>query len=118
MGLTTFSPPNLFLGLLRIAAWLLWRPPMATSTRPTPPRKPVLFFVNGPVPDEVVAVLRFCYFKQGRARKVEEFPLYDEDGVIELLHTALGSALGQGADVSVITPYEWEELGLQDLMTA
>ena len=118
MGLSTFNPPNVFLGLLRVAAWLLWRPPMATSTRPTPPRKPVLFFVQGPVPDEVVAVLRFSYFRRGRARKVEEYPLYDEEGAIELLHTALGSALGQGADVSVITPYDFEELGLQDLMAA
>lgn len=117
MGLS-FKTPNLFLGLLRVAAWLLWRPPMATSTRPKPPRKPVLFFVNGPVPEEMVAVLRFCYFRQGRARKVEEYPLYNEEGVIELLHTALGSALGQGADVSVITPYDFEELQLQDLMTA
>lgn len=115
--MTRIEVPNLFVGLLRIAAWLLWRPPMA-KPQPKQPRKPTLFFVNGAVPDEVIAVLRFCYFRQGRARRVEEYPLYEEEGVVELLHTALSVALNQGADVSVLTPYEFEELGLHNLMSA
>ena len=90
------------------------------STKPQPrqPRKPILFFVKGSVPDEVVAVMRFSYFRQGRPRCVEEHRLFDEDGAIQLLHMALNTALGQGADVSLLTPYEPEELGLENLIAS
>lgn len=89
-----------------------------SKPQPKQPRKPVLFFAQGAVPDEVLAIMRFCYFRQGRAKSVEEYRLFDEDGAVELLHMALGTALNQGADVSVITPYDLEDLGLEDLLTA
>lgn len=92
---------------------------MATpKPQPKQPRRPILFIVKGPVPDDMVAVLRFSYFRQGRPRCVEEHSLFDEEGALQLLQMALDTALGQGADVSLITPYEPEELGLENFMPA
>jgi hypothetical protein len=66
----------------------------------------------------VVAVLRFSWFRQGKPRSIVEHRLFAEEGCVELLHEALQQALGQGADVSVITPYEPEELGLEEVFAA
>lgn len=110
-----FRLPNVLGGAIRLLAWFFWRdPPMATtSPKPRQPRRPLLMYVQAPVPDEVLAVLRFCYFRQGIARQVEEYKLFEEEGCFELLRYVVDQALEQGADVSVIAAYDPKDLGLE-----
>ena len=98
-------------GLAR--TWLLRRDPVsATKTKPRPPRRPTLAVVIGPVPDEVYAIVRLSWFRQGRPFEVEEFQIYECDDAQLLFQGSVGQALRMGADVSVMTTYSAESLGI------
>ena len=78
MGLMTpFSRPNFFLGLMRVAAWLFWRDPVAKSEPPQPkrPRKPILGYTVGDIPYELMAVVRIEWYRKGMAYEVEEYQI-------------------------------------------
>lgn len=84
----------------------------ATKSKPRPPRRPTLAVVIGPVPDEVYAIVRLSWFRQGRPIEVEEFQIYECDDAQLLFQGSVGQALCMGADVSVITTYSAESLGI------
>ena len=107
------SAPNLLLGLL-LAASRLFRSPAvpATKSKPKPPRRPTLAVVIGPVPDEVYAIVRLSWFRQGRPFEVEEFQIYECAEALVLFQGSVGQALRMGADVSVMTTYSAESLGI------
>ena len=101
------------LELLRFFAWLFWKDPVpATKSKPRPPRRPTLAVVIGPVPDEVYAIVRLSWFRQGRPIEVEEFQIYECDDARVLFQGSVGQALRMGADVSVMTTYSHESLGI------
>lgn len=110
------KPPNLFLGLLRAASWLFWRDPVSKSKteqrQPRPPRRPTLALTNGPVPDEIFAVVRTSWFRQGRPVEVDEFQILECEDARTIFHYTVGQALRQGADVSIMTVYPPEALGI------
>lgn len=100
-------------GLSLVLAWLFRRDPVpATKSKPRPPRRPTLAVVIGPVPDEVYAIVRLSWFRQGRPIEVEEFQIYECDEALLLFQGSVGQALRMGADVSVITTYSAESLGI------
>jgi hypothetical protein len=105
--------PTLLLGLL-LAASRLFRSLSvpATKSKPRPPRRPTLAVVIGPVPDEVYAIVRLSWFRQGRPFEVEEFRIYECDDARVLFQGSVGQALRMGADVSVMTTYSAESLGI------
>jgi hypothetical protein len=107
------SAPNLLLGLL-LAASRLFRSPAvpATKSKPRPPRRPTLAVVIGPVPDEVYAMVRLSWFRQGRPFEVEEFQILECPEATAIFHGTVGQALQLGADVSVVTTYSAETLGI------
>jgi hypothetical protein len=84
----------------------------ATKSKPRPPRRPTLAVVIGPVPDEVYAIVRLSWFRQGRPFEVEEFQIYECDDARVLFQGSVGQALRMGADVSVMTTYSTESLGI------
>lgn len=86
-----------------------------THTKPRHPRRPILQYVQGPVPDDVLAVLRVSYFHRGMARKVEEYRLMEEEDCAELLRYVVDDALERGADVSMLASYDPDEIGLEYL---
>ena len=93
--------------------WLFWKKPVAqTKSKPRPPRRPTLAVVIGPVPDEVYAIVRLSWFRQGRPFEVEEFQIYECDDARVLFQGSVGQALRMGADVSVMTTYSAESLGI------
>jgi len=110
------KPPNLFLGLVRVVAWLFWRDPVSKSKteprQPRPPRRPTLALTNGPIPDDIFAVVRTSWFRQGRPVEVDEFSIMECDDAQTIFHYAVGQALRQGADVSVMSVYPPEALGI------
>ena len=100
-------------GLILVLAWLFRRDPVpATKSKPRPPRRPTLAVVIGPVPDEVYAIVRLSWFRQGRPFEVEEFQIYECDEALVLFQGSVGQALRMGADVSVMTTYSAESLGI------
>jgi hypothetical protein len=106
-------PPNFFLWLLRSLGWFFWRDPVSTAkSKPKPPRRPTLAVINGSVPDDVFALIRMSWFKQGRPIEVEEFRIFECDEAYAIFHGTVGQALRQGADVSVMTTYSAEALGI------
>jgi len=82
------------------------------KSKPRPPRRPTLAVINGAVPDDVFALIRMSWFKKGRPIEVEEFRIFEGHEAYAIFHGAVGQALRQGADVSVMTTYSAESLGI------
>ena len=104
--------PNFYLGLMRVAAWLLWKLPVASKTQPTPPRRPTLGFTTGPLPDEIHSIVRLTWYKAGRPVEVDQFQIDECDEAEHIFHYTVGQCLRQGADVCVLTAYTAEQLGV------
>ena len=108
------NPPNFFLGLVRAAAWLLWREPVAKPEPPQPkrPRKPTLGYTVGDIPFELLAVVRIAWYRKGQAYEVEEYQIEECESAHTQFHYIVGQALQRGADVCVLTQYQPEDLGV------
>jgi hypothetical protein len=109
------KPPNLFLGLLWVATKLIWRNPVATTgakPKPKPPRRPTFNFVQNVVPDEIHSIIRTTWFKNGRAIEVDQLFLMEDEQATEIFQYLVGGALRQGCDVTVMTTYSPEALGV------
>ena len=110
-----FNPPNFFLGLMRVAAWVFWRDPVKPeSPQPKRPRKPVLGYNVGDIPYELLAVIRVSWYRKGMAYEVEEYQIEESDDAQKQFAYIVGTALRQGADVCVLTQYEPEALGVHE----
>jgi hypothetical protein len=109
-----FRPPNFFLGLMRVAAWVIWREPVAKPESPQPkrPRKPTLGYTVGDIPFDLLAVVRVQWYRRGRAYEVEEYQIEECPDAHSKFHYMVGTALKQGADVCVLTQYQPEDLGV------
>jgi len=109
----SLNPPNFFLGLLRVAAWLFWREAVSKSkSQPRKPRKPTLAYTVGAIPPELFAIIRISWYSAGRTTEVEEYQLPEDDDAMAQFHYLVGSALKQAGDVCVLTEYQPEDLGV------
>lgn len=107
---------------LNFLLWLLtrinrpaWRDPVATTDakpKPKPPRRPTFNFIQGVVPDEIHSIVRTTWFKNGRAIEVDQLFVMEDDQATDVFHYLVGGALRKGCDVSVITTYSPESLGV------
>lgn len=104
---------NLLVGLLLAASRLFRNPPVSvTKSKPRPPRRPTLAVIVGAIPDDVFAVVRMSWFRKGRPFEVEEFQIVECPDATAIFHGTVGQALRLGADVSVVTTYSAETLGI------
>jgi hypothetical protein len=89
---------------------------MATPTKPKreprPPRRPKFTFAQYPVPPEVHSIIRTTWYKNGKTVEVDEIRVMECPDAINVFHYLCGGALKQGCDVTVLTTYEPEELGV------
>jgi hypothetical protein len=107
--------PTLLLRLLSVAVKLIWRAPVATTdtrSKPKPPRRPTFNFITSTVPDEIHSIIRTTWFKNGRAIEVDQLFLMEDEQATEIFHYLVGGALRQGCDVTVMTTYSPEALGV------
>jgi hypothetical protein len=105
--------PNLFLWLVRLVTWLFWNDPVAqVKSKPRPPRRPTLAVTVGTIPADVFAVVRMSWFRKGQPFEVEEFQILECPDATAIFHGTVGQALQLGADVSVVTTYSAETLGI------
>ena len=113
MSFTGLKTPNLFLGLVRLVTWLFWNDPVAqVKSKPRPPRRPTLAVTVGTIPADVFAVVRMSWFRKGQPFEVEEFQILECPEATAIFHGTVGQALRLGADVSVVTTYSAETLGI------
>lgn len=81
---------------------------------PKKPRRQELDFTVCPLPEEVLAVIRLTWYKDGKADEVDETVLL-EDGQngYDAFAALVGTALSQGANVSIRSEYNPQDLGIE-----
>lgn len=81
---------------------------------PKKPRKPTLDYHISMLPPEILAIVRLSWYKDGKAAEVDETVLL-EDGQngYEAFAALVGTALANGANVSIRSGYDPEDLGIK-----
>lgn len=87
---------------------------MATQpeSKPRPPRRPTFCYCQGVIPDDVMAVMRLSWYKHGRVRHVEEAQLMESDDALLVMQHIVSEAMEQGVDVTMISAYDPEDIGI------
>lgn len=80
---------------------------------PKKPRRPGIDYTMCKLPDEVLAVVRMKYYRNGKADEVDEMVIM-EDGQngFDAFAAAVRGALTRGADVSIRSQYRPDQLGI------
>ena len=80
---------------------------------PKKPRKQELDYHISALPEEVLAIVRVTWYKNGKADEVDQVTLM-EDGQngYDAFAALVGSALNRGANVSIRSGYSPEDLGI------
>jgi hypothetical protein len=80
---------------------------------PRKPRKQELDYTVCDLPDEVLAVIRLTWYKDGKADEVDELRIM-EDGQngYDAFAAAVQGALTRGANVSIRSGYAPQQLGI------
>lgn len=80
---------------------------------PRKPRKQELDYTVCNLPQEILAIVRTTWYKDGKADEVDQVILY-EDGQngFDAFAALVGSALNRGANVSIRSGYAPEDLGI------
>jgi hypothetical protein len=80
---------------------------------PKRPRKQELDYHVSALPEEVLAIVRVTWYKDGKADEVDQVMLM-EDGQngYDAFAALVGSALNRGANVSIRSGYAPEDLGI------
>lgn len=84
------------------------------NLEPRPPRRQTLdYHISLTLPDEILAIIRVSWYKDGRADLVNEVVLMedDEEGLAAFAHV-VGTSMAQGANVSVRSAHPPEALGI------
>jgi len=81
---------------------------------PRKPRKQELDYHVSLLPPEILAIVRVTWYKDGKADEVDQVTLM-EDGQngYDAFAALVGSALNQGANVSIRSGYQPEDLGIE-----
>lgn len=80
---------------------------------PKRPRKSTLDYTVSALPDEILAIVRITWYKDGRADEVDQVVMM-EDGQngYDAFAALVGSSLRQGANVSIRSGYMPQDLGI------
>ena len=80
---------------------------------PKRPRKPTLDYTVSALPDEILAIVRVTWYKDGKADEVDQVVMM-EDGQngYDAFAALVGSSLRQGANVSIRSGYMPQDLGI------
>lgn len=106
---------NVCLGLLQALVWLIWRDPVAIAKsrpEPKPPRRPRLTFAQYPIPDEIHSIIRTTWYKHGKTVEVDEIQLEECPDALGVFQYIVGGALKRGCDVTILTVYSPQDLGV------
>ncbi len=85
-----------------------WRRPKQVASR-----KSQLGYVITVLPDEVLAVVRVCWFLDGKPDEIDEIVLLEDgENGYDAFRAVVGQALRQGANVAVSSGYQPQDLGI------
>jgi len=80
---------------------------------PKKPRKQELDYTVAALPEEVLAVVRVTWDKDGRASEADETVLMEDgENGYEAFRGLISTALDKGANVSIMSGYRPEDLGI------
>jgi len=101
--------------MYRLLDWLTDRlVDVMIMLEPRPPRRQTLdYHVSTTLPDEVLAIIRISWYKNGKPDEIDEVALMETDDSYNAFHAVVTSALQRGANVSIRSAYEPEDLGIQ-----
>jgi hypothetical protein len=90
-----------------------WLVDLMIWMEPKKPRKQELDYTVCDLPDEVLAVIRLTWYKDGKADEVDELRIM-EDGQngYDAFAAAVQGALTRGANVSIRSGYAPQQLGI------
>ncbi|MFN7322917.1 MAG: hypothetical protein ACK5SP_01465 [bacterium] len=81
---------------------------------PKPPRRQELDYHVCDLPDEILAIVRVSWYKNGRADEIGETVLYEQgEHSYDDFTTLIISSLRAGANVSISSSYQPKELGIE-----
>jgi len=64
------------------------------------------------VPDAVHSIIRTTWYRNGKTVEVDEIQVMECDDATDIFHYVCSGALRQGCDVTVLTTYPPEALGV------
>ena len=80
---------------------------------PRPPRRQTLGYSRKPLPEDIFAVVRLSWFKEGKPQEVDEFQIIKRtNNSFDAFMTAVTHAIQCGADVTVMCDLDPAEFGL------
>jgi hypothetical protein len=90
-----------------------WLVDLMIVIEPKIPRKPTLDYTVSALPDEILAIVRVTWYKDGKADEVDQVVMM-EDGQngYDAFAALVGSSLRQGANVSIRSGYMPQDLGI------
>ena len=90
-----------------------WLVALMILVEPKRPRRQGIDFTICNLPEQILAVVRMKYYKNGKADEVDEMVIM-EDGQngYDAFAAAVRGALARGADVSIRSQYRPDQLGI------
>jgi len=86
---------------------------MMEKLEPIPPRKPTLDYHISALPEEILAIVRVTWYRNGKADEVDQVVLMEDDqNGYEAFAALVGNSLKRGANVSIRSGYKPEDLGI------
>ena len=78
-----------------------------------PARKPTLDYHISALPGEILAIVRVTWYRNGKAEEVNQVVLMEDDqNGFNAFAALVGSSLRQGANVSIQSGYQPQDLGI------
>jgi len=78
------------------------------------PRKQQLFCAKASLPPDTFAIVRLTWYRRGKPISAEEFSVeHEENESVEALMMLTREALKSGADVSILSCCDPEDLGIE-----
>lgn len=91
-----------------------WLIDLMIMVEPRPPRRQELDYHVCDLPEEILAIVRVSWYKNGRADEIDETILYEEgQNGFDAFAALVTSSLRRGANVSISSSYEPRELGIE-----
>lgn len=75
-------------------------------------RQRILFVTERELPPEIFAILRLTWYHDNKPHRIDEVVLQEEEGIQDGFVQVIVEALKTGADVSILTEYNAESLGI------
>ena len=103
--------------LFMIGAWLnrLMGKPKDEPQQQEPQKHRLVYVYNQELPEEIFAIVRLTWYREGKANRVDEVCLIKEDELYSDFAVVLAEALDSGADITIKTALDSEVLGIQEV---